>query len=315
MTACWRIATPRGRPAALAVIDLHADTPDSLDAALRSVLGHVQAVGDITLRPICGTDTGIAARVDPTHALLMPHGGPAVLDAIARALADLGLAHEADPTPRDQFPEAASDVEAEMLAALARAQSPLAVDLLLDQPRRWAGKEPREPSDRDLRLNRLVDPPLVAAVGPPNVGKSTLLNALVGRAAALVADEPGTTRDHVGATLELAGLVVHWVDTPGRRDTSGVEAQAILAAEPVIEAADLVLGLGDARSPDPRSVMSRTPDLVVASKGDLGLPGWACDLTISAVTGEGIDTLVARVRDALVPPSDLDSPEPWRFWA
>lgn len=315
MSVRWRIATSRNRPAALAVIDLSADSSPSLDAALAAVLGLVPAVGTIALRPFCGIDTGIAARATATNAVLMPHGGPAVLDGVSAAFGRLGFEHAQRPPLRDRFPEAASDLEAEILGALAQAQSPLALDLLLDQPRRW-GVSPIGPaSDRDRRLNRLIEPPLVAAVGPPNVGKSSLLNALVGRAAALVADEPGTTRDHVGAVVDLGGLVVHWVDTPGRRDASGAEAEAIRNAQPVIESADLVLAIGDGASPDPRSVTPRPADLVVAARSDLGSPGWRHDLAVSARHGSGLERLVARVRDALVPPEDRESPDPWRFFA
>lgn len=315
MTACWRIATPRSRPAALAAIDLWAGSPAELEAALTRIAGRAPAAGRISLRPMLGIDIGIVARIDATHATLMPHGGPAVLDALAEALNSAGLTHTPEPAARERFPEAGSDVEAEMLAALARAPSPLAVDLLLDQPRRWQGRPAGEPTERDRRLNRLIDPPLVAAVGPPNVGKSSLLNALVGRSAALVADEPGTTRDHIGATIDLAGLVVHWVDTPGRRAASGVEARAIEASEAVIASADLVLAVGDAGSADPRAVLPREADLVVASRSDLGLPAWGYDQAVSARTGEGLAGLVERIRDALVPPADLQSADPWRFFA
>ncbi len=315
MTARWRIATPRSRPAALAIIELSSATLHDLDTALARIAGAVPAVGAITLRPICGVDTGIIARLSPTHAALMPHGGPAVQDAIADALDDLGFERADQPTPREQFPEAESDLEAAMLVALARAPSPLAADLLLDQPRRWRNADPDRPAtDRDRRLSRLIDPPVVAAVGPPNVGKSSLLNALVGRAAALVADEPGTTRDHIGATVDLAGLVVHWVDTPGRREAVGVEAQAIQSAEPVIRTADLVVAIGDGSSTDPRSVCPREPELVVAARSDVGPPAWRADLALSVRTGSGLEALVAAVRDALAPPADLESPEPWRFW-
>ncbi|MEL7484589.1 MAG: hypothetical protein AAFN41_09560, partial [Planctomycetota bacterium] len=106
MTTRWRIATPRSRPAALAVIDLTSRTLHNLDTALAQVIGAVLPVGAVTLRSICGIDTGIVARLTPTHAVLMPHGGPAVLDAIAQALTDLGLGHAEDLTARQRFPEA-----------------------------------------------------------------------------------------------------------------------------------------------------------------------------------------------------------------
>lgn len=314
MTARWRIATARARPAALAVIDLTADDESSLDAALEPSIGGSIEVGRLALRSIASIDTGVIARLSPQHAVLMPHGGPAVLDALAEAFAQLGFHRAADPTLRERFPEAVTELEAAMLAALARAQSPLAVDLLLDQPRRWAGLPDRPITDRDRRLRRLIDPPVVAVVGPPNVGKSSLLNALVGRDAALVADEAGTTRDHIGATVDLAGLVVHWVDTPGRRDAAGLEAQAIRAAEPVIAAADLVVAVSDAAGPDPRTVSPRSPDLVIAARADLGLPDWPHEAAVAAQAGEGVGALVTRLRDTLVPPEDRKVPEPWRFW-
>ncbi|QKK10189.1 MAG: GTP-binding protein [Planctomycetota bacterium] len=116
-----------------------------------------------------------------------------------------------------------------MLETLSRAVSPRAVDLLLDQPARWAAQGlPAPPLDTPSTspelsrvLDRLVVPPLVVAIGPSNVGKSTLLNRLAGRPVAVTADEPGTTRDHVGSLVDLDGLIVRYVDTPGlqaRRD-------------------------------------------------------------------------------------------------
>ncbi|MEL6497211.1 MAG: GTPase [Planctomycetota bacterium] len=320
MTVRWRISTPRSRPAALATVDLVAHVESEMNAALRVITGNTTAVGGVTLRRIAGVDHGIVARPSGTHALLMPHGGPAVLDSISRVLIGFGFRNESMLSPRDRFPESRSALEAEVLVALASAPSPLAVDLLLSQPDRWAGVADREANDRDRRLNRLVHPPIVAAVGPPNVGKSSLLNALVGRQAALVADEAGTTRDHIGATVELAGLVVHWVDTPGRRPATGVEARALQNAEQAIEAAHLLIAIGDAASGDPRSATTHPIDIVVAARSDLGRPDWPADHTVSVQAGgerahAGLADLVAGIRDRLVPPADIASPDPWRFWS
>jgi GTP1/Obg family GTP-binding protein len=119
------------------------------------------------------------------------------------------------------YPEASDRFEALMLAALARAQSPLAIDLLLDQPRRWRRirRARRQLSEEDLarstRLNRLIEPPVAVLAGQPNVGKSTLSNALLGRAMSIAYDMPGTTRDYTAGWIDLAGLVVSWHDTPG----------------------------------------------------------------------------------------------------
>ena len=83
----------------------------------------------------------------------------------------------------------------------------------------------------------------------------------------------------------------------------------------MIASADLVLAVGDAGSADPRGVLPREADLVVASRSDLGLPAWAFDRPVSARTGDGLAGLVERIRDALVPPADLQSADPWCFFA
>ncbi|MEO1584858.1 MAG: GTPase [Planctomycetota bacterium] len=316
MSVGFRIATPQTRPAALAVIDLTGDDEASTDAALRSITGGSLALGTIGLRDLAAIDRGVVARVSPTRAMLMPHGGPAVLQGLRLALASLGLAEKPEATGFEAWPEASSALEAMMLDALARAPSPLAVDLLLSQPDAWRGAPDRAPDARDRRLGRLIDPPLVAAVGPPNVGKSSLLNALVGRRAAVVADEPGTTRDHVGAMVDLAGLVVRWIDTPGRRDAEGVEADAIRVSGPLIEAADAVVLIGDTASGDPRRVLPAgvSATLIVAGRSDLGVPPWPHDAAVSATAERGLSAFVSGLRDALVPPGDLSSPDPWVFW-
>ena len=95
----------------------------------------------------------------------------------------------------------------------------------------------------------------VVIVGAPNAGKSSLLNALARRDAAIVSDEPGTTRDLVELALDLNGIKVRLTDTAGIREGAGkVEAIGIERARQRAEAADLVLLLVDpaAESPGPR---------------------------------------------------------------
>jgi tRNA modification GTPase len=148
-------------------------------------------------------------------------------------------------------------------------------------------------------------------VGTPNVGKSTLSNALLGRSMSITLDAPGTTRDYTTGLIDLAGLVVRWHDTPGLRETDDeVEAMAIDLARGLLANADLIVALTDAETEWP--ALPREADMRVASKCDLARRDDA-DLCVSAVTGEGLAELAAAVRDRLVPPDDLRHPGPWMF--
>ena len=321
MTRRARLASAPGRPAALAVVDLFADSKAEMDEGLVRLGLESLGVGEVVLRDLAGVDRGIASRWTDRFVQLNPHGGPAVVRELMDELRRHGFRIVQDVDPRLAYPEAGDEVEALALSALSRAASPLAVDLLLAQSERWRGRDISEPRTeeeraRDVRLNRLIDPPVVAVVGPANVGKSTLVNALAGRELAIVADEPGTTRDHVGAMVDLAGLVVRWIDTPGWRDSaSGAEEQAATLAREVVESADLVVAAGDVGSGDPRQGRGWPVDVVVALRVDLGQPGWAFDSTISVHTGEGVAGFVRLIRDRLVPRADIEDRTPWKFWS
>jgi len=277
-------------------------------------------VGGVALRDLAGVDRGVASRWTEMFAQINPHGGPAVVRALMREIERRGFEIVQDVDPQHAYPEAGDAVEAMALSALSRAVSPLAVDLLLAQSSRWQGVacdgvRSEAERQRDRRLNRLIDPPMVAVVGPANVGKSTLINALAGRNLAIVADEPGTTRDHVGAMVDLAGLVVRWVDTPGwRSGVSTVESEASELARAMVMRADLVIAVGDAGSGDPRLGLGSPPGVVGALRSDLGRPGWAYDTALSVKAGEGVGAFVALVRDRLVPPADLADGVRWKFW-
>lgn len=311
------MSSPAGVGAALAVVDLLCLDAGELDAFIRTV-GVVRTdVGSVSLADVAGVDRAVCVRWSPGFAQVTPHGGVAVVRALMRELVAHGAEVDEEPSAEEAYPEARSVVEARALAALGRAVSPLAVDVLLAQHERWLadGRDLESAQTaRDVRLMRLIEPALVVVVGPANVGKSTLLNTLAGRELALVADVPGTTRDHVGAWVDLGGLVVRWVDTPGVREASGVEAEAIGVATRLAAGADLLIGVGDSGSGDPRGIAGRGADVVVALRADLGLPGWGHDLAVSARTGVGVAELVGLVRERLVPGAEIGSAEPWRFW-
>ncbi len=321
----WRIATPTSAPGALAGIELAGD-PQQIDDALRALGISPVKPGHIVLRSLAGIDTGLLACWTPRCVQFIPHGGELVLRELVRALAALGLAEAENPTAdllRALYPEAADELESRMLHALARARSPLAIELLLDQPRRWrlaeSGSAPGPDDAHSRTLNRVIEPPLVAAIGASNIGKSSLVNALAGRPVSIVADEPGTTRDHVGVQIDLAGLVVRFVDMPGQRLGAGpLETQAQLAASELIRVADLVLRCGDGSTPPIETPVPNGGDrtITVALRSDLGVPVlWDPDVVTSARTGTGIDELAGLIRSRLVPDAALRDPRPWRFWA
>ncbi len=139
----------------------------------------------------------------------------------------------------------------------------------------------------------------VVILGAPNAGKSSLLNALVRREAAIVTDEPGTTRDLVEATLDIGGLKVRITDTAGLREPAGkVEAIGIERAKERAKAADLVLFLQDMSAPTELPPPGDASAVIIGTKLDRikgGDAGSSFALAISTVNGEGIDGLIELI--------------------
>jgi tRNA modification GTPase len=312
MAGCRMLVATSSQPGAIAILQLDGNVTAVLEA-VTGIAGWSTGVARLTT--LADIDRGLAVRLTDSVAQLMPHGGPRVVQRLVAWLVDRGveLAAADDIAPEQLFPEAEDRFEAMALAAVARAASPIAVDLLLDQPRRWRGAEADGKPDLDLarRLNRLIDPPLVVVAGPANVGKSTLSNTLVGRSMSIAADIAGTTRDYTSGRIDLAGVVVDWHDTPGLRESSDpIELESVEIARALIERADMVIALTDHQQPWP--VLPRQPDLRVANKCDLGDRDDP-DLSISAATGAGIAEFVLAVRNRLVPPGDITNPAAWLF--
>lgn len=136
----------------------------------------------------------------------------------------------------------------------------------------------------------------VAILGAPNIGKSTLLNALAGREAAITSEFAGTTRDVIEVRMDLAGLAVTILDTAGLRDTDDrVEQMGVARAMERAQAAELRVFL----LTYPDEVLMLTPqsgDIVVLGKADLNpnTPG-----AISGLTGQGVESLVSRIAERL----------------
>ncbi len=135
----------------------------------------------------------------------------------------------------------------------------------------------------------------VALVGPVNVGKSSLLNALVGTERALVAAAPGTTRDYLEVRDEWDGVAVTIVDTAGTRATPDpIEARGIELGEQRVSGADVVVVVNDGVAPWDDGARYAARALVVRSKADLGGDARGA-LATSATTGAGLAELRRRV--------------------
>jgi tRNA modification GTPase len=157
------------------------------------------------------------------------------------------------------------------------------------------------------RGERLRDGLSIAILGAPNAGKSSLLNALVGREAAIVSAQAGTTRDVVECRLDLGGIPAVVADTAGLRDARDeIEQEGIRRARRRGEEADLVLAIFAADAPpdaETLALVGTRPDaILVASKCDLAAPPPALDgrtpLPTSVRTGAGLPELRAALAAA-----------------
>jgi hypothetical protein len=303
MQARW--CTPIGA-AAIAVLELRGDA-----SAMSKALGTpLPEPGGVSLRPLPGDDEGLLLRTAHDTLLVTPHGGPRIRQRLSEALRAAGVRFAADAS-MDWSAATSDPVTQRVLSLLPHAASDDAIPLLLAQPARWSRHGPPTASDaaRGARLRRLIQAPVVAIVGVPNAGKSSLINALAGRELAAASPEAGTTRDYVSAQVTLAGLACTLLDAPGLRETADpIESRAIHAARAAIDAADLRVALA---GPD-QSFPTEWPDaLQVRTKIDLAptQDAWG----VSARTGQGLAALAAQIRALLVPRADLESDRPFDF--
>lgn len=155
---------------------------------------------------------------------------------------------------------------------------------LAEELRSWLGQP---------RIERLKDGIRVVVAGPPNTGKSSLLNTIIGEERAIVTDIPGTTRDHIEVPLALGGVPVLLTDTAGLRVSADeVESIGVARAERLIEAADILVWLGD-----PALAPHHARRIDVHSKADLPERGLAPagSVGLSSVTGDGVGELLRGI--------------------
>jgi tRNA modification GTPase len=323
--------TPPGQ-GAIATLGLYG--PDAWDAARQFFLS--RKGGELPATPRPGQfwlgrfgdemhDEVVLAvkRVEPSSALeLHSHGGREVV----RYLHDLFVSRGLRPCSWQDFLRLASADALQTAAAAALVEAPTArtAAILLDQyhgafGRAWhtiethlehrdrsAARGIAEGLARFAPLGRhLTTPWRVVIAGAPNVGKSSLLNALAGYQRSIVAATPGTTRDLVTVRLALDGWPVEFVDTAGLRDaTEALEGQGIEQARATAAEADLCLWVLDASVPPVWPERGAPRVRLVVNKTDLP-PAWDLDkvdaVRVSAQTGAGLAGLCDAVSRWLVP--------------
>jgi tRNA modification GTPase len=250
------------------------------------------------------------------------HGGPAAIGLVVDALIEAGARLR---SPRSWARQSAgSAIKGEAEVALGLASTARVAEVLLDQASGALDDELRQilqasPEAALARLESLLDRARqgikmvegwrVVLAGRPNVGKSRLLNALAGYDRAIVAPEPGTTRDVVTVLAAFGGWPIELADTAGLRIASDpIEAQGVALARTHQGQADLVVVVLDRSEPLTeldRSILLEHPGaVVVANKSDLPT-SWddaTCSIiTISAEHGQGIQELIEAIATRLVP--------------
>ena len=220
-----------------------------------------------------------------------------LVDAKTDRAADMalaGLAGERRRVVRELY-DAALELSADLEHALDVDEGELPADFAAETSRRMAELRERLVGEIGrLKARRIMrDGAVVVLAGPPNAGKSSLMNAMLGENRVLVSDTPGTTRDTVEAWLDIGGWPVRLVDTAGLRETGDeVEAAGVRRAAEQVAKADVVIALAPLSAP----VADGAQVVRVHAKCDLGRGD---GLNVSAKTGEGLGELSRSVVAAL----------------
>ena len=250
------------------------------DAAAERIRRDIESEG--------GKSESWQAMLERTQGLFQTEWTEAISKATTMRTAEFLLAQ------REVFPNAIQELQAAIVSS-----PPAKICDALDAILKWAefGRH-------------LTVPWSVVLGGPPNVGKSSLINALVGYARSIVYDQPGTTRDVVTAETAFEGWPILLSDTAGLRNQADVlEAEGIARAKKRLASADCRVLLFDVSGPPTETdqqLCKEFPDaILVAHKSDLAkdpqqeMPTRA--LPVSSLTGEGVELLMKRIIERLIP--------------
>lgn len=337
------LLTPSGR-GAVAVIRVHSpELPESARADSIVEAGFVAISGKpISQQPVgrlCyghwvsdqSSEDVVVCRTDESTVEVSCHGGRAAVNRICDTLTTAGASIVDWQTQQASI---SSSLEQEVADAVAKATTARTAAILLEQS---AGRlsdalqhlltlGPEEMTARLAELLRWSDfgqhltlPWRVVIAGRPNVGKSTLINALLGYTRAIVFDQPGTTRDVVTGGTAFEGWPFQLADTAGIRSTDDeLEQAGIKRARNTVESADLICLLLDTSQPPtsadhellaefttPIDQQASRSTIVVSHKADLPNQSTSSlpenTLPVSSTTGAGIADLIAEIVHKLIP--------------
>ncbi len=320
------VLTPSGR-GAVATIQVTGNLM-LLDDCFRAV--HQRSITQLPLNKICYGNWGaepaedvVVVRIAKHAAEVHCHGGNA---AVTRLLADIQT-RSGEIVTWQTLADNQSLLELESEAALLKATTLKTAKLLLRQRQLYPQTMHRlaslSPSEQLAETEQMLlwsnfgihlsVPWQVVLCGRPNVGKSSLINALVGYNRSVVFDQPGTTRDVVSEQTALSGWPIEFSDTAGIRDTiADIESQGIRRAKERLQQADLQILVIDASIGFTNSdyeLMQAYPDaLVVMNKSDIALAANSnSQVKVSALSGEGIEKLQQVIVSRLIPEVPAES--------
>ncbi|MGZ0168452.1 MAG: GTPase [Planctomycetales bacterium] len=336
------LLTPQGR-GAVAVIRVHALAPDEAGSAAIAVESAFVAVSGKPLpqQPvgrICyghwvtegSKEDVVVCRTGDDSVEVSCHGGRAAVTRILDSLTEAGAAIVDWQTQQKKI---SSPFECELTDAVSQATTTRTAAFLLEQSSgtlsnalsRLLQFDSPQLTSRLTELlaysqfgQHLTLPWGVVLAGRPNVGKSTLINALLGYTRAIVFDQPGTTRDVVTGRTAFDGWPFQLADTAGIRNTNDeLEQAGIERARRTVKSANLVCLLLDtshAPTPEDHALLAEfsgatrkgeQPALIVAHKADLPSQ-WSSPLPdnaihVSSTTGDGVEELIAQIVQTLIP--------------